>query len=398
MKTIILKSILAKKGKCLMMFIQFTIGFLAILFGLSCYNFLYQHNKIVARLAPLDSLHIVADEEIEQMIGQEEEPTVDYDKYTKMYEKIKDCQAVENVALFERDDVVCDGESNSECEIYSLNEDALKTANFSLERGDMTDLINYKSGDVLPVILSYHFDKSWSVGEKHTLTYYTDEGESSMDIVVAGILQKDMNYWQGGSSDISNSLLGNQSYMVSPQFRAFTSDITYLYNNVITVNDKDAAEKEVSKILENTSFSVKEISEELEAYNEANRPVYVVVIAFSVILLLLALFGSIGAILASMVDRYREFGIYYSLGMRKVRITMLIIGEIFVIFAASVLTAIVLFLLMYTYLFSDAPFLFQGKVVIELCLIMSGLVLICSMFPAYRMKNMNAIDLMKGRE
>lgn len=82
------------------------------------------------------------------------------------------------------------------------------------------------------------------------------------------------------------------------------------------------------------------MKKQIEEYYNGQETFILVLIFFAVILLFLSVLGCIGTILASIMQRKEEFGIYVSMGFTKRKLARLILGELGCLFAACFILAV----------------------------------------------------------
>ena len=82
------------------------------------------------------------------------------------------------------------------------------------------------------------------------------------------------------------------------------------------------------------------MKKQIEEYYNGQETFIFVLIFFAVILLFLSVLGCIGTILASIMQRKEEFGIYVSMGFTKRKLARLILGELGCLFAAAFILAV----------------------------------------------------------
>ena len=80
------------------------------------------------------------------------------------------------------------------------------------------------------------------------------------------------------------------------------------------------------------------MKKQIEEYYNGQKTFIFVLIFFAVILLFLSVLGCIGTILASIMQRKEEFGIYVSMGFTKRKLARLILGELGCLFCGRFYT------------------------------------------------------------
>ena len=118
---------------------------------------------------------------------------------------------------------------------------------------------------------------------------------------------------------------------------------------------------------------------------------------FSVVLLLLASIGCMGTVLASVLNRKEEFGIYVALGFTQKQLGRLIMGELISVCMCSFVLAGCAFLFMESKLnFIYAGILSWRVACISLCAFFCC-VMMSLLIPLKKLKSMSIIDMVEGR-
>lgn len=397
---LIFQSALQRDSKVILLLIQFTIGFVALLIGLSSMFHQIEYRKKVETLAPLNAVHFYMDPEV----STDPEDTDIVIKYREVFKEIKEEGLVERLGLFETMYFHENSKSvDFNYQFYILNEDLLEITDYKLEEGSVEPLKNYKkSQEIVPVLVSSALKNDYKIGETYQL-YLNGSETGNVEIKVVGILEPSFHFWIGGGSQISNALLDNNKFILAPQFKEFESFITYQNNSLILLGNEENLEREVilKKIQQlfekyNLSFLYSEIQDEVNLYYESVKPVIIVTTLFATILLILSLFGCIGAMLANITTRYKEFGIYYALGFTKNHIARLVYGEITAIFILSFIFAVIICKVPLANLLEEGEFMMNFAVIITAFLMMILCIIFTSIFPFMKLRKLEPIEMIRG--
>ncbi len=402
MLKLIYQSLQKRKGKSILLMVQFTIGFSALLFGLSCIDNVFQYRRNVERLASLDSVHAYFSYD-----SLEEVTPKMIEGYKEIFKKVKELGVLKRWGMFEEISVYEDIKATSqESNVYILNQDMLEMSNFKLQKGSAERLAGeFSKNDIIPVIISASMEQQYKMGDTYSL-YYNDifVEEQKIKIEIVGVLDSTLCFWSGGGSTISENMTSNTKFILAPQFKEFESNITYANNSLFTFfendnNKEDNIEKVKQRFSENgISLHCITLKEEVDSYYERQKVVIISTTVFSAIILILSLLGCIGSVLASITVRYKEFGIYYSLGFTKKNMISLVGGEIAAIFSISFILALLICKAFFTLCLAGEGFAIRFSIISIAFLIMTVCIALCIMMPIIKLKNVEPIELLNGRE
>lgn len=381
--------------------VQFTIGFVALLFGLSCIFNLLQYKKSIEELAPLDTVHAYINEDdslLENNINM-------FNEYSNVFKQLREKKLVKKLGLFETMYVYDNTKgTRNESRLYILNNDSIEMSNLTLQEGTMNPLeTDVHSLENIPVVVSAAMKDQYRIGKTYQLYYmngHTDDYEK-IAIKVVGILASSVHFWPGGSTYISENIMNNKEFILAPQFKEFEGAMSYAFNSLIQLPEHETREVNLEKIkllFEHNGLDLQytTLQGEIDSYNEAQKVVIIGTITFATILLLLSLLGCIGAILASITTRYKEFGIYYSLGFTKNNIIRLVYGEIIAVFAVSFIIAIVICKILFATLFVNEALTMNLSVIAIAFVIMIICIMLSTIMPFIKLKKIEPIEMIKG--
>ncbi|MCJ7840020.1 ABC transporter permease [Lederbergia sp. NSJ-179] len=398
---LICQSMINKKSKFLLLMVQFTIGFAALLFGLSCIFNLLQYKKSIEELAPLDTVHAYINEDdslLEKNINM-------FNEYNNIFKKLKEKNLVENLGLFETMYVYdSTQETKNESRLYILNNDSIEMSNLTLQEGTTKPLeTDIHSLNNIPVVVSAAMKDQYRLGKTYQLYYmngHTDEYEK-ITIRVVGILASSVHFWPGGSTYISENIMANKEFILAPQFKDFEKAITFAFNSLFQLpehNTREANLEQIQLLFEDHDLDLQytTLRDEIDSYNKAQKVFIIGTITLAAILLLLSLLGCIGAILASITTRYKEFGIYYSLGFTKTNMIRLVYGEIIAVFGISFIIATVICKILFATLLVNEALTMNLSVIAIAFVIMIICIMLSTIMPFIKLKKIEPIEMIIG--
>lgn len=383
--------------------VQFTIGFTALLFGLSCIFNLLQYKKSIEELAPLDTVHAYINEEdglLENNINM-------INEYSNIFQQLREKNLVEKLGLFETMYVYDKPqETKNESRLYILNNDSIEMSNLTLQEGTMSPLesdVHSFENEKIPVVVSAAMKDQYRIGKTYQLYYvngHTDKYEK-IAIEVVGILASSSHFWPGGSTYISENIMNNKEFILAPQFKEFEVAMAYAFNSLIQLPEHETREANLEQIQllfkhNGLDLQYTTLQDEVDSYYEAQKVFIIGTITFAAILLLLSLLGCIGAILASITTRYKEFGIYYSLGFTKNHMIRLVYGEIIAVFGVSFIIATVICKILFVTLLVNEALTMNLSVIAIAFVIMIICIMLSTIMPFIKLKKIEPIEMIKG--
>ena len=377
----------------ILLILQFTIGFIALTFGFGLVNYVMQYKKSVEKIVPLESVHLY-------MNGQDDLAEHNLEivkKYHSLFEQIKSEGLAKQVGLFELLHIYTESEEDTE-RLYVLNKDSLSMQNFDFEMGGIKELLQYDNSKVIPIVVSDDMKSVYEFGKVYDFSYLDAQGEEkSFEAKVAGVLSSDTRYWAGGASIISENVVNNKSFIIAPQFIEYQEELTYMYNAILNPLQDNNAVEEITQVFTENELDIEcmTLREETEKYYESQKTIILGMFLFAGILLFLSVLGSVGSILSSISMRYREFGVYYSLGASKHIIVKMVLGEIFFILSFSFfLSTGICFTFSNTVL--KEIFLVDIWVIGSVFIMMLFCAILCMIMPYIKMKQVEPVELVKG--
>lgn len=396
---LIFRSLWKRNKSSLLQIIQFSVGFLAIIVLTGCFQYISEYRNKVELVMPSDVLHVCVEDED----YNNEQSTIDSegegerDSPDKMLTELADREFVSDIAMFEVRYVYEDNEESCD-ELCMLNKDSLNLANWQLQDGSIEELYDYSDEDTIPIIVSAELSLKYKCGEEYLLQENTIDDSIKRKFKVVGVIDSSMNYFTGNCNPATNQINNNDKFIIAPQFDTFNDESTYLYNVFVKLhNNSDINQLVDFCASKDKVINVKKIGDEIEEYYDSNKPFYIGLTLFAVILLLMSVIGNIGVILAGLETRYREFGIYYSLGLAQKKLIILVMGEIGYLFAVSYLIGIIFGMQLRRTGLGDIFVINSYSVIWSLCIALLCMFL-CGIIPLIRMNRYEPNDLIRGIE
>lgn len=347
MLRIILVSLRKRVKRFALVFVQFFIGLTVLLFGMFSVERFFRYERNVEQVLPADMLHLMGEEEMETGAGDDMEdgPVEETGKGAYDYERVMEevRREVPGLKLGVFENVLIEA-GDEEASFLMCSREVLEMVHISADQSEMELLADYKGGDTVPVLVSSDLAEDYEVGEEYPFPDDTMPQFASCRMRIAGIMEEGAGLCMGGSSDLSSSIKTAEHTIVGPEIFAFDPDYAYEYNLVCLAaegTDREELKTEFSK--RGWDVGIQSVREEIQKYFEREKTVMFGAIGFSAILLVLSAVGCVGTLLSMVLSRKKEFGIYFSLGMKKRDLAVMVLGEVSVIFLASYLGALCAF-------------------------------------------------------
>lgn len=347
MLRIILVSLRKRVKRFALVFVQFFIGLTVLLFGMFSVERFFRYERNVEQVLPADMLHLMGEEETETGAGDDMEdgPVEETGKGAYDYERVMEevRREVPGLKLGVFENVLIEA-GDEEASFLMCSREVLEMVHISADQSEMELLADYKGGDTVPVLVSSDLAEDYEVGEEYPFPDDTMPQFASCRMRIAGVMEEGAGLCMGGSSDLSSSIKTAERTIVGPEIFAFDPDYAYEYNLVCLATegtDREELKTEFSK--RGWDVGIQSVREEIQKYFEREKTVMFGAIGFSAILLVLSAVGCVGTLLSMVLSRKKEFGIYFSLGMKKRDLAVMVLGEVSVIFLASYLGALCAF-------------------------------------------------------
>ena len=347
MLRIILVSLRKRVKRFALVFVQFFIGLTVLLFGMFSVERFFRYERDVEQVLPADMLHLMGKEEAETGAGDdmEDEPVEETGKGVFDYERVMEevRKEVPGLKLGVFENVLIEA-GDEEASFLMCSREVLEMVDISADQSEMEQLAGYQGGETVPVLVSSDLAADYEVGEEYPFPDDTMPQFASCRMRIAGVLEEGAGLCMGGSSDLSSSIKTAEHTIVGPEIFAFDPDYAYEYNLVCLPaegTDREKLKTEFSK--RGWDVGIQSVREEIQKYFEREKTVMFGASGFSAILLVLSAVGCVGTLLSMVLSRKKEFGIYFSLGMKKRDLAVMVLGEVSVIFLASYLGALCAF-------------------------------------------------------
>lgn len=344
MLRIILASLRKRVKRFALVFVQFFIGLTVLLFGMFSVERFFRYERNVEQVLPADMLHLMGAEE-ETGVGTEDGPVVGSGKGAYDYEQVMEevRKEVPGLKLGVFENVLIEA-GDEEASFLMCSREVLEMVHISADQSEMEQLADYKGGETVPVLVSSDLAEDYEVGEEYPFPDDTMPQFASYRMRIAGMMEEGAGLCMGGSSDLSSSIKTAEHTIVGPEIFAFDPDYAYEYNLVcLTAEGTDQEELKTEFSKRGWDVGIQSVREEIQKYFEREKTVMFGAIGFSAILLVLSAVGCVGTLLSMVLSRKKEFGIYFSLGMKKRDLAVMVLGEVSVIFMASYLGALCAF-------------------------------------------------------
>lgn len=397
MLRIILVSLRKRVKRFALVFVQFFIGLTVLLFGMFSVERFFRYERNVEQVLPADMLHLMGEEEMETGAGDDMEdgPVEETGKGAYDYERVMEevRREVPGLKLGVFENVLIEA-GDEEASFLMCSREVLEMVHISADQSEMELLADYKGGDTVPVLVSSDLAEDYEVGEEYPFPDDTMPQFASYRMRIAGIMGEGAGLCMGGSSDLSSSIKTAERTIVGPELFAFDPDYAYEYNLVCLAaegTDREELKKEFSK--RGWDVGIQSVREEIQKYFEREKTVMFGAIGFSAILLVLSAVGCVGTLLSMVLSRKKEFGIYFSLGMKKRDLAVMVLGEVSVIFLASYLGALCAFTVIVQAGMDGAGFVPAASMTITMAVMFLCAVL-CVILPVRKIMRWKPVELL----
>ncbi|WP_175537435.1 ABC transporter permease [Clostridium sp. DSM 8431] len=256
-----------------------------------------------------------------------------------------------------------------------------KQIKFSTDRGrdfDTEDFnINYNE-EIIPIIISKRLEEKYPLNSefKDINTSFTNEinyfnGGATFKVV--GILDDSSSFWL--NDEVLLDKLNYFDVIVYPTNFNNMLDFNppcYFINLNSSIDKYDEIKRELEAIYPNISFNDSSLKDSFVKKLNDKIIELIFINVFTLILLVLSLFGFISIIQSINLLRKKEIGIYYCLGATTSNIIAFVLGEIFIISFSSMFLCYLLVDKLSNYLFINYEILFNSTTII-----VSGIVILC---------------------
>lgn len=389
------------KKKNIFLMVQFFAGFFVLFFSMS---FIYETCSIsqqVQTIVPGNAL---------QVSCIDEEAEMDVDEGKKQIKKIE--HAVERIRnemkiklfmydVLEFKENEADGSSVHMKAVMPHYDADIK---YDLIEGSADELLNYNGQDVVPVIVSEKMSENYPVGSQYRAEEITGgvTGDPDKTFIVKGVFSKKMSYFSANCSFCLDALRRNEDMMFFvPEMNRPQNIISYESNMIyIPQEDTDeAARKKIDEVYSENDLSAEILSvdEQLQQQYDGKKMMLFVSAFFSIVLLALTSLGCMGTVLASIMNRVEEFGVYIALGFTRRRLELVITGELVCICLFAFILAFALF----ETVVGKLNFIYAGELGLQVMGTAVLAFIVCLMLsliiPLGKLRSMAVTDMVEGR-
>lgn len=395
---IILGSLKRQRKKNLLLLIQFFIGFFALFYAIAMIENVLRYEEQIKHIVPENAIQFVNYEDYAADFQEEA-----IERYQQCIENIQKLNADNQIVLLENKYFKV-GENREEMEGMVAYYDTLAITDFQLLEGSVDDLLNYDGGSVIPVLVTEKMAETYPYGSEFLAQEMDDfEEKENIRYRVAGVVSSDMKYWRGNTVPISDSVRKcDDSWFLMPSKEKCKSLDAYIYNTLVIpkVSEKENFEQSMEEILDNEGFSIEfySIEEQIDEFYHGQKMHIFTVGCFSIILLFLATLGCIGTILASIMQRKEEFGIYVTLGFTKRKLAILLFGELLVLFLGAFVLSMFACANILATLSTTTGVLMNLRIVLTGLSVMLVCITVSAIAPLRRIYSFQPIELMEGRK
>lgn len=400
MISIILQTYKMHKKNSVLNIIQFSIAFLALMLSICMIEQVLEYKKGIESIMNLNTVQmsvIEADiEEEPQEITGIEPPENLNSQYSDVLDKIKmnddiSVGIMDNISVYDED-------NNEIFNTIMVNNDFVNMAKWNIEDGSLKDFIQYNNEGSIPVIVSHSLSDTYKINQEYHIEYMKEDDVCQAVIKVVAVTSKDSYMFGGSATYIADTASNKEAYIIFPRIMEF-SDLAYEYNVLIDENNnseelQDRISEEYNKIGKEVQFI--SLKSQVNEYYDKQKTVILATMTFAVIIILLSLLGTIGTILSSIILRKREFGIYYSMGLSKKNLLILILGEGVIMFLISFLISTVGSLMITYFMRADGFKISIWNLVITM-LVMIICMFLCEWMPMRKISSQEPVDLINER-
>lgn len=386
----IIQSYKKQKRKSVLIFIQLFISSFCLALGIGFFEINMSHISKVKSMIGTDVIYTVINTKTSfQDIDENQRVNIN-----KFYNDIKADERVMLIGTYDVGYVSAGVDSDRPNSIYKDRPVIIMDDSFFhiLRDEEQRGIFKEQNNNEFTMALGSNISCVVKNGEK---VYIHNPNSHKNYVVTANTkIDKNINFLSKSSSGyITNNIISteNTMFVLLPEYEKNTCNDKYfikLKNGVECeefINYVDNLGKRYG--LENYTH---DINNEVEKYIQRNKIPMIGSITLSGILLILSSIGLVGVILASILQRKKEFGIRYSLGCTPYELMKLIVGEIMILFVISTLLGLIVSYI--TSIFID-----NMKIGLLTISFSSGIMfifcLIASFIPAKRIINMNPISL-----
>lgn len=396
-KLLVKKYVNFREIQSLLIILQIYIGFITLLIGLSLIQGLNQYSFQVQSIAALDTFKLVIDPSYTDGLSSK--------KLNSFYKELKNYKGINNIGSF----LIQNTQSNTPVgsQILFLDENFMEWKNNEFIK-KVQVLKEYRlenpDSNIIPVVVSKN--NILELGEifQENIPDDTKMTLIKKQFIVIGKINSNHYFWKGQKGDLNNAILETKDLIIAPMQpeQAYGEQMLtrMSYNTYVSLlNSYDSADfsNYVQKVLEKYDLKGKivTIDQQLADYEKLNKPIIIITLSISSLLLLLSIFGLVGVALMSTARRKKEFGIYFALGSTPRKLGGLIFGEILVNVTLSFILAVSTFLLVNNLLPLDISLLLDIKVLILTFILVLLISMVAAFLPLIRLFKVKPIEYIR---
>lgn len=362
---------------------------------------LLQFKEQLEVIAPLTSIQIADYEDYE--INVQEEIVK---RYQKCIEELQKEDIVKAAGTFENRFYELNGNEEDVIRGMVIPGSILSVTKFKLIEGSVEEFLVYDGRtDEIPVLVTDEMAGFYPYGSVFLAKEENVQKEqAAVTCRVTGVISSDMKYWNGDMIPIAESVKAcSGTCFIMPTVETGSDLASYQYNTIVIPSKRAESEhikNMICDLFEKNGLFIDAFSleDQIQEFYMAQKPIIVLVGGFAVILLLLSVLGCVGTLLASILQRKEEFGIYITLGFTKRQLLQMVFSEILILFISAFILAVLgcTFLLRtiqtVTNVGMDFRILAMGCGIMIVCVICSAIL------PLWKVNSLQPIELIEGRE
>lgn len=397
MKLLAKKYVNFREIQSLLIIVQIYIGFITLLISLSLIQNLNQYSSQVQSIASLDTFRLVIDPSYTDGLSSK--------KLNSFYENLKKYKGTNNVGSF----LIQDIKSNTSIgtQILFLDENFLEWKNNDfIKKVQVLNDYRLKNPDsnLIPVVVSKYNKLKLGESFQENIPDDTKMTLINKKFIVVGKINSNHYFWKGQKGDLNNAILETKDLIVAPMQpeQAYGEQMLtrMSYNTYVSLrNSYDSVDfsNYVQKILENYDLKGKVVTldQQLADYDKLNKPIIIITLLMSSLLLLLSIFGLIGVALMSTARRKKEFGIYFTLGSTPRKLGGIIFGEILVNVTISFILAVSTFIFVNDVLPLNLSLILDIKILIFTFTLVLLISILATLLPLIRLFKVKPIEYIR---
>ncbi|MFG6327359.1 MAG: ABC transporter permease [Lachnospiraceae bacterium] len=395
MRELIYNTYRQQRKKAILMLIQFTVGFFALLYSAVMIDNLLRYKEQLGEIVDLGTMQVLDYTENDLSINDS-----NIERYIKSIRQLKKEEDIEKLALFQR--VIWETSEGDIADGVIAYEDYFSMVEFKLMEGSVEPLKKYSNDEEeIPVLVTEEFAKIYPYN-----TTFGIQELKGQKCKVAGVIDSKSYYLGGNTIPMSDGVKPcTGSLIFMPSNKECGSIEGYQYNTMIAVNTGDDSESKeiIEKINEiyadnNIFIDVMALKNQVNEYYRGHKPFIITILCFSVILLVLSVLGCIGTILAGILQRKEEFGIYLALGFSRKNLGLLITLELGILFIFSFFIALIACNLLLSQIEFTTNVYFNLRIFLTGFSCMMGCMILSIIPPINKIRKIQPVELIEERE